>query len=410
MTANVEPLMPDIDLMDAPMPDLYEWFARLRHQGHRVAPLRCHDETAYAVLGYKDIADILTNEEDFPAAPFYNRGVAPVTGPIMQAMDVKGHHANRALVARSFMPGAVRSHAENIARPAANALIDDFGDCRSLDLVASFTRPLPFKVISGLLDVPEEMHDEFPDLLHRMFRYMWEPEDAVRARSRFDSIILPLIEKRRHAPGTDLISNLVHAKQGENSLTDEEVISFCRMLYPAGAETSYFAMGSMMWHVLRDGELTQKLREHPELRSAAIEEALRMYAPIGLLFRIPPEDVVVAGETIPAGSLIYLPPASGNYDEGAFNDPFTFRVDRFPNPKQPVHLTFGKGMHICLGVHLARAELLLALDTLLERLPGLRLLNPDNPGPTGTTSRGMQELEVAFDDILPDRVPLVANA
>jgi cytochrome P450 len=198
-----------------------------------------------------------------------------------------------------------------------------------------------------------------------------------------------------------MTSEILRSGTAEKPVPDEEVLSFCRHLYPAGAETTYLMMGSMMWRILSDTTLRDRLIREPELRRAAVEEALRMYGPVAINMRYTEREITLAGTTIPAESFIYIAHASANYDESVFEDPFSFRLDRFPNPAPPKHLSFGRGIHICLGLHLARAELLVGLSTLLDRLPGLRLANPEMPGPTGAIIRGVREMAVAFDDVLP---------
>lgn len=395
------PLMADIDFMTDSAPSLYKLFAELRREGHRVVPLRFHERTAYAVLRFEDLSELLQDEDRLPAGPFYDRALTPVTGPVMEAMTGEEHHANRSLVAMSFTQGAVRAQIEASIQPLADALVDGFGARRSLDVVASFTNPLPFQVISHLLDVRAEDDGEIRRLLTPMFRYLWEPDEALAARDRFDSLFTPLIEKRRRQPGKDLISEILHANPERGFIKDEEVLSFCRHLYPAGAETTYLMMGSMMWHVLSDDALRLTLIRRPQLRAAAVEEALRMYGPVAINLRYTENEIDVAGTTIPAQSFIYIAHASANYDEDVFEDPFSFRLDRFPKQTSPRHLSFGRGIHTCLGLHLARAELLVGLSTLLDRLPGLRLADPAAQGPMGAVIRGVRALEVKFDDVRP---------
>jgi cytochrome P450 len=367
-------------------------------------PLRFYEQTAYAVLRFEDLSELLLDEDKLPAGPFYDRALTPVTGPAMEAMTGEEHHANRNLIAASFSPLAIREKMTGMLQPLADSLIDAFGAERSLDLVARFTNPLPFRVISNLLDVRPEDEKEIRRNLHLMFRYLWEPEDSLAARDRFDRIFVPFIEARRVKPGTDLISVLVNSKIDGKPLTNEDVLSFCRHIYPAGAETTYLMMGSMMWHVLSDKDLRETLIRHPEKRPAAVEEALRMYGPVAMNMRYTEKDIEVAGTAIPANSFIYIAHASANYDEAVFEDPFSFRLDRFPTQLSPRHLSFGRGIHLCLGFHLARAELVVGLSTLLDRLPGLRLANPADPGPLGAVIRGVRELPVEFDDVLPSKV------
>jgi cytochrome P450 len=225
----------------------------------------------------------------------------------------------------------------------------------------------------------------------------WDREQALRARADLDAYLMPILDRRRRDPGEDLISQLVTAEIEGRRLDEEEILSFLRLLYPAGAETTFLTMSALMLEILSDHALYDRLIAHPEDRAAAVEEALRKDAPATLLPRFAETAVTIGDVEIPAGSMILLGSGAANHDPDVFPDPERFSLDRGAN----AHATFGRGPHFCLGSHLAREELRISLTLLLERLPGLRLADDRPIQVTGTVVRGIHTLPVAFDALLP---------
>ena len=396
---EVSPLIADVDFAHDPVPDLYERLTKMRRAGHRVATARFGGETAWIILGYDELADALMDNERLPAAPAYERHTVPSVGRVLMAMERDEHRANRSLVAGGFMPASVRQRTMTLLYPLANSLIDEFGSVHELELVGAFCHPFPFQVMSRLLGIPRDDDERILAILHKLFRYMWEPEVALAAKDEMDALLNPLIEARRATPGDDLISLLTQARFEGRQLGDEEVRAFVRLLYPAGAETTYLTMGSMIWAILREEDLYQTLLQQPELRAAAVEEALRMYGSVAVNPRFTERAVTLGGIDIPAQSWILYAHSSANYDEAVFSEPHRFRLDRFKGTSNVRHLTFGRGEHACLGLNLARAELLTALNLLLDRLPGLKLQDPGAAGPTLAIQRGVRKLHVRFGDV-----------
>jgi len=394
---NLAIAMPEVDFGADPLEDLYERIAVLRDQGKRVVPVRYIGETAWLVLRYDDVTSAFADEKRLPAADAYERTGMPSMGRILMAMRGEQHRVNRALAGSALLPGAIRRATEKLLVPVANALIDQFGVRREIDLVAAYTRRYPFNVISGLLGVPIEDEARINGWLDRLIRLQWDRESALQARADLDAYLTPILEQRRHAPGEDLISQLVTAEIEGRRLDEEEILSFLRLLYPAGAETTFLTMSALMREVLTDRVLYDRLMAHPEDRAAAVEEALRKEAPATLLPRYAETAVTIAGVEIPAGSMILLGSGAANHDPAVFPDPERFSLERGANP----HATFGRGPHFCMGSHLAREELRISLSLLLERLPGLRLAGDQPIRSTGTVVRGIRTLPVAFDDVLP---------
>jgi cytochrome P450 len=389
--------MPEIDFGLDPLADLYDRLAALREAGHRVVPVRYIGQAAWLVLRYDDETETFADEKRLPAAAAYERTGMPAMGRILMAMRGEQHRINRALAGGALLPGAIRRATEKLLVPVANGLIDQFGERRALDLVAAYTERYPFNIISRLLGVPIEDEARIVGWLGRLIRYQWDPEAALQARADFDAYLKPLLEERRRHPGEDMISQLVTAEIEARKLSEEEIPSFLRLLYPAGAETTFLTMSALVQEVLSDRALYARLLAHPEDRAAAIEEALRKHAPATMLPRFAENAVTIGGVEIPAGSMILVASGAANHDPAIFADPERFSLERGANP----HATFGRGPHFCLGSHLAREELKISLSLLLERLPGLRLTADSPIAATGTVVRGIRTLPVAFDDVLP---------
>ena len=394
---NIAPVMPEVDFGADPLEDLYERIATLRERGDRVVPVRYIGETAWLLLRYADVTEIFADEKRLPAAAAYERTGMPAMGRILTAMRGEQHRVNRALAGGALLPGAIRRATETLLVPIANGIIDGFGDRRTLDLIEAYTRRYPFNVISRLIGVPTEDEAQLDRWLGHIIRYQWEPELALGARAALDAYLTPIVAARRRNPGEDLISQLVTAEIEGCRLDEEEVLSFLRLLYPAGTGTTFMTMSALILDVISDRAIYDRLMAHPEDRAAAVEEALRKEAPTTMLPRYTEMPVTIGGVDIPAGAMILVCSGAANHDPDIFPDPERFSLDRGMN----AHATFGRGPHFCLGSHLAREELRISLSLLLERLPGLRLADENPIRATGTVVRGIRTLPVVFDDVLP---------
>jgi cytochrome P450 len=204
----------------------------------------------------------------------------------------------------------------------------------------------------------------------------------------------PIVEARRANPTGDLISDLVHAEIDGQKLTDEKIYGFLRLLLPAGAETTFRAMGNALVALLTVPGLMGRVMGDRSLLPAVIEETLRWETSVTQVSRVATRDTEIGGCPIPAGAAISVLTASANHDESRYPHPEDFDVDRPPQN----HMTFGTGQHQCLGMHLARLEMRVGLDVILDRLPNLRL-DPDAPPPViqGHAFRGPDAINVVFD-------------
>ena len=224
-----------------------------------------------------------------------------------------------------------------------------------------------------------------------MLNMAGDPEGAIRAHAAFTEYVAPLVDERRARPGDDLLSTIATEEIDGERLADDEVFGFLRLLFPAGVDTTWLTLGSVMVAALEHPEVHSRVLEDDEERYWAIEETLRWESTTGTEARLVTEDVVVSGVEIPAGELVRLAVPVANRDPDVFPDPDRWDIDRRPKH----HLAFGIGRHFCLGAFLARAELDVALEVLLRRLPGLRLA--EQPRISGVVLRGPRSLRVEWD-------------
>jgi cytochrome P450 len=390
MSAPV-PLMPETDFALDPVEDLHARLAELRRR-ERAAPVWFRREVGWMITHHADVGELLRDEERVPAGPGYELQTGPVQGRTLQCMGGEEHRLHRALVSGAFLRSQIQRRIEALLEPTAHALIDAFEARGEAELVAQYSRRFPFAVIMRLLGLPGEADEQFIRWADGLFDYPYDPEGALRASEEFGSYLAPLIEARRREPQGDLLSLLIHAEIEGQRLSDAALLSFMKLLFPAGADTTYHALGNLIFAVLGQPQVEQRVRSGRDQVALAVEETLRWETPVPIVPRYLTRDLEFAGCALPAQSWILLSITAANRDPRVFPDPDRFDLDR-PNKEQ---LTFGRGLHFCLGSHLARAELQVGLAALLERLPGLRLRDPAAVRITSGVLRGPETLPVRF--------------
>jgi cytochrome P450 len=306
----------------------------------------------------------------------------------------KEHDMHRNVVARQFTKRRAGEYIESLLEPQAASIIDEFCSRGHADIMAEFGQKFPLAIIGGLLGIPigdwEMMSEWASELI-----LGHDPDTKKQAARDFREYLTPIIDERRAKPGDDILSLLANGEVDGESLTNEHIMSFMLLLFPAGADTTWLGIGSMMAAVLGTPGAADRLIAEPNLRYWAVEETLRWTPPVSLLPRIVTRDVELRGTTIPAGSMTMLGIIAANRDSRRFDDPDQWIVDRQPNK----HIAFTFGEHFCLGAHLARAEMRAALDALLERLPNMRLV--EEPRYWGASVRGPDAVRVEYDPTPP---------
>jgi cytochrome P450 len=383
---------PDRDFGLDALPDLHVVLAALRSR-QRVARVRYDAGEAWLILQHADLARALRDDAMFPAEAAYRRFAEPAQGRTMQCVPPSEHRRLRARVAAWFAPAAVAELVPTLLAPLAAERVERFAARGEADLVTELARPLPFAVIRALLGLPARDEATLQDWAHGLLSYRIDPKRARAARDGFTRYLEPLVAERRLSPRDDWLSRLTSDEPAGDALSDEEIFSFVRLLFPAGADTTYLALGNLLMHAIAHPELHTALRDDADVRQRFVDESLRLEPAVALQPRVASgTGAQVGSHALPADAWVLFGIASANRDPAAFDDPDRFDVER----SQRASLTFGAGTHYCLGSHLARAELGVALRTLLEGVGELRLAEGETPTARGAIFRGPRRLRVRF--------------
>jgi cytochrome P450 len=347
----------------------------------------------FVVFRLNDVQGVLRDRAAFSSA-CYADVMPTLFGGTLAAMDDPEHHTYRGLVAQAFSPQALERWEHALVTPLVNGLIDEFVEDGSAELVRQLTFPFPIRVIAAILGLPSAEMDAFQELAVQLFDILTDWQRAADAAQHLGSYLASLVAERRGTEGDDVITALSKAAIGPRSLTDQEIVDFCRLLLPAGAETTFRAANSLLVGLLSHPEQLEALREDPALLTAAVEESLRWEPPFTTVIRTARRDVTIGDTFVPRGSFVYASLGSANHDERQWSDPEQFNIFR----RRSSHVAFGSGPHTCLGIHLARLELRVLLTAVLARLPGIRL-DPSKPAPVivGTFGRTPSEIWALFD-------------
>jgi cytochrome P450 len=387
MSVDIDPL----DLVDA------DRYAQRGYPHDVWTRLRAEEPVAYveapgfapfwAVTKHADVMEVSKQPLRFSNAQGITlaRAGQPPMPPseMLVLLDPPKHGPVRRLVSGRFTPKAMREHRADVDLIASDVLEGAAPDAASgsYDFVARIAAPFPLAVIAWILGVPAADWE----LLFRWTNEIIGKDDPEyrrpgetpgqtikRARGELHGYLAGLIEQRRNDPQEDLVSELVAGTIEGRPLTHEQLLAYCELFVEAGNETTRNAISGALLAFCENRDQWDRLRERPELVSDAVEEILRWASPISHFTRVAVEDYVLRGVRIRAGDQLALYYASANRDEDVFDDPFTFRVDRRPNP----HLAFGFGEHFCMGAHLARVEIEMILRHLIARLDWFELAGP----------------------------------
>lgn len=286
--------------------------------------------------------------------------------------DDPEHRRLRNLVQKAFAPKSLKNMEQRI-ETLTHTLMDEAHAQGQVDLQSQYALQVPTTVISEMVGVADEDMAPLQASLHvltsgfsgwNVLRTMvWDLRRSVQ-------YMRSLIDKKRRNPGDDILSALIAAEEDGDKLSEDEILSMLFLLIIAGYETTVHLITNGVFTLLTHPEELERLRQQPELMGSAVEEILRFCSPVhGTKLNHAKEDLEIAGVPIAKGDAVVPLLASANHDPRAFEDPATFNISRDPNK----HLSFSQGNHFCLGAFLARMETKIALRTLLERCPDLRL-------------------------------------
>ncbi|QDZ96124.1 cytochrome P450 [Bacillus altitudinis] len=326
-----------------------------------------YDETrkCWDLFRYADIQSVLKQPKVFSS----QRGRSTSKTSIL-TMDPPKHTKMRALVNKAFTPKAIKQIEEKI-KDLTHDLLHQVKDQRTFDIVQDLAAPLPVMIIAELLGAEvkdRELIKKHSDALVAGAKD--DSKEAVQAvvdmqkqaEKELSEYFAHLIQKRKETPADDLISLLIQAEIDGERLSENELLGFCILLLVAGNETTTNLITNAVRLLTEQPHIAESVRQDLSLIPQLTEETLRYYPPVQAIGRVAAEDVQIAGSHIEKGDYLISWVASANRDERKFEDPDTFRLDRKSNP----HLSFGFGIHFCLGAPLARLEAHLALEILLR--------------------------------------------
>ncbi len=338
----------------------------------------------WAVTKREDILSISKDPDIFESSPLIaitrlEEGRDPYERPLRHLlnMDPPDHRTYRRLLSSRFTPRSVRPQLNNY-EAMADEILDQIGDREQIDFVTEVAARLPIWVIADIMGVPPEDREKFFAWTNEIigsgdpeFRApdSTATETFLQAIQEQQAYFRTMVEERRREPTDDLTSALANATIDDQPIPDFELYSNLVVLIVAGNETTRnAATGGLRAFIDNPGEW-EKLKQNPDLIDLAVEEIVRWVTPVIHFCRTPNQDVELRGQRIAAGDHMVLFYPSGNRDEDAFEDPFSFRIDRDPNP----HVGFGVGEHLCLGAHIARAELKALFTRLLGRMESVEM-------------------------------------
>jgi cytochrome P450 len=358
---------------------------------HSMAPPELVPAEEWTLFDYDNVFTAFRNDDVF-GSHGYDRTIGLVIGPTILAMHGKRHHDHRSLVAKAFRASALERWEPAVIDPICDALVDEINHHGTADLVEAVTFEFPTRVTAALLGLPERDLELFRQLSFDLISIPVDIEAGLRASVELHDYFLEQVEQRRRKMTDDIIGDLVAAEIDGEKLTDDAIISFLRLLLPAGLETTYRSSGNLLYLLLTHPEQLQTVQQNRALIPQAIEEGLRYETPLVSVPRTTTRDVQMGGTTIPAGAQVNLCTGSANRDETRWPEPNTFDIHR---PRQ-AHIAFAGGIHMCLGMHLARVETRAMLTSLFDRVTDLELVPDDDVRIVGLTFRSPNRLPVTF--------------
>jgi cytochrome P450 len=345
---------------------------------------------------YQDVMTILRQPVVF--------GQEGVPYPNFHVLDPPDHTRIRRLVAKAFTPRAVARQEAEISA-IVDDLVDGIAGRGAMDLITELALHLPARVAAAMLDVPIDDAAQWHAWLHAVGGFrgkVWylgkagtdaEQRRAKEAATESAAYFERLIGEREAMRGNDIVSALLEVRDDGDRLSRDEVLFSLVLLLGGGLHTTASQIGNTVRALLEHPEALAAVTTDPGLVEGAVEEALRVDGALQVEYRITRRDTELAGVALPARTPIMIVPAAANRDPAVFENPDRFDVRR-ENAAQ--HLTFGWGIHRCLGAQLARLELQLVIHALVTRLPGLRLAGPPVQHPYDRW-RGLSSLRVAWD-------------
>jgi cytochrome P450 family 109 len=338
------------------------------HHMQETEPVHYHPEyDVWEVFRYEDVEQVLLDHEQFSIEKSLPEAFPGVLGK----SDPPEHQRLRGLVSKTFTPRRVEE-----LRPQLLQIVDELLEQvmieGKMNVVTEFTYLLPVRVIAAILGLPPSDQERFRQWSYQLLNQMLDVEHPDN--SELLQYFSDLLNERNLNPGNDLISGMLAAEEKETRLTREEILSLCLELMLAGNVTTTMLLTFAFYRFCQHPEIYQALRSDPLLIPGMLEETLRYDIPSMNVWRTARHDTVLAGQEIKAGQIIVVWMGAANFDKTRFPHPEQFDIRRSPNP----HLTFGHGIHVCLGYPLARLEARIALERIVAHFSDIRL-DPEKP-------------------------------
>ena len=385
--------------------DPYPTFRRLRDEdpAHWSPGLK-----SWILTRYDDVATALASPDMSPnrLTPFYESLPEPTRATLAEAMrylnlwivfrDPPEHTRLRRLVSTAFLPGTINEFRPTIEH-IAETLIAGLGSEREIDLVSALTMQLPARVIMGMLGIPDEHLHDIKAWSDDIMAFLFSSRDvtdkyerARRGAQAMAALFRREIEIRRAEPRGDLLGRLIAARDDKDALTEDELVATAMLLLFAGHETTTNLLSNSTLMLLRDPAARMAFLANPDDAGAAIEEFLRYDGPSNSMSRVVRTEHSIHGKTLRTGDRVFALINAANRDERQFSEPDRLDIARQPNR----HLTFGQGIHFCLGAQLARLEARIALPKLFACFPDLALADEAPDWLDSMIARGLRRLPV----------------
>jgi cytochrome P450 len=360
---------------------------------------RAHNGPVYSAFSF-EANDTVLRENDTFSSTFYSGLVTAMFGRSILEMVGDEHRRYRALVQPAFSPKRSQWWINNWIGTLVDEAVSDFEGNGRAELNAQLCSRIPLQTITSSFGLNRQEALDFREGAEGGGMQAGSPDDldALQARqARTTAMLRRVIEDRRAHPQDDLITMLVESEIAEDGqrhlLTDDEIYGFARLILTAGSGTTWRQLGILLVALLREPALLDAVRSDRELLRRAIDEAVRWEPTDPIFRRLVTKDVSLCGVDIPAGAVVEMNLGAANHDPGRWDDPERFDPHRAVKP----NVGFAGGPHVCLGMHVARAEMWVAINAVLDRLPNLRF-DPDAPDVRiiGLEHRGPNGIPVQF--------------
>lgn len=330
---------------------------------------------AHVLLSYDDVKRAAKDWRTYSIAPGCFRPVTPPGAVTPMDLDPPEHVPWRKILSE-LTNGLTPARLEATITHEVNDVIDSFQDQGKVDLAREFAAEIPLRAICIAMGVDTKHRTDFRDRSLQMLLAVSDPPRLFQLRSEFTDLMMSMVEERRGQHGDDYIDKVARATIDGKPLTREQLDVALVNPIPPGFETTISGLSTLLYHVLSRPDLRQRLVDEPALAERAVEEALRLRPPIFGFYRRAKIDHELHGVDIHAGEDVYLCWTAANRDPDVFPEPLEFNIDRSGDQR---HLTFGHGPHVCPGAPLARMEMRVGLNVLLQRLPDIELTDPTPP-------------------------------